>query len=157
MLIKLLCVGKTHSTYISQGLEDYVKRVNKYSKFEVSIVPDIKNVASLTPEQRKTEEGKLILQQIQPTDWIVLLDEKGKEYTSEEFSAQWQNWFNRGSKQIVCIVGGPYGFSKELYEKANAKIALSKMTFSHEMVRLFFAEQLYRSFTIIKNEPYHHR
>ena len=157
MLIKLLCVGKTHSTYISQGLEEYVKRVNKYSKFEISIVPDIKNVASLTPEQRKTEEGKLILQQMQPTDWVVLLDEKGKEYTSEEFSVQWQNWFNRGSKQIVCIIGGPYGFSKDVYERAHAKIALSKMTFSHEMVRLFFAEQLYRSFTIIKNEPYHHR
>lgn len=157
MVIKLLCVGKTHSTYISEGLDEYVKRVNKYSKFTVSIVPDIKNVSSLTPEQRKSEEGKLILQQVQSQDWVVLLDEKGKDYTSEEFASQWQSWFNRGSKQIVCIVGGPYGFSSEVYERANAKIALSKMTFSHEMVRLFFAEQLYRSFTIIKNEPYHHR
>jgi len=157
MVIKLLCVGKTHSNYISEGFEEYVKRVNKYSKFGISIIPDIKNSASLNAEQRKYEEGKLILQQIQPTDWIVLLDEKGKDYTSEEFAVQWQSWFNRGSKQITCIVGGPYGFSKDVYERSNAKIALSKMTFSHEMVRLFFAEQLYRSFTIIKNEAYHHR
>lgn len=157
MEIKLLCIGKTHSAYIAEGLEEYIKRVNKYSKFGVSIIPDIKNSASLSAEQRKTDEGKLILQQILPTDWIILLDEKGKEYTSEEFAVQWQNWFNRGPKQIVAIVGGPYGFSKDVYERANAKIALSKMTFSHEMVRLFFAEQLYRSFTIIKNEPYHHR
>lgn len=157
MEIKLLCVGKTHSTYISEGLEEYVKRVNKYCKFSISIVADIKNSASLTPEQRKTEEGKLILQHIQSPDWVVMLDENGKEYTSEQFAAQWQNWFNRGPRQIICLVGGPYGFSNDVHTRANTKVALSKMTFSHEMVRLFFAEQLYRSFTIIKNEPYHHR
>jgi len=157
MLIKLLCVGKTHTSYIQEGLEEYTKRINKYNKFEVSILQDIKNVASLTAEQRKTEEGKLILQHTQPGDWLVLLDEKGKTYTSEDFADQWQNWFNRGPRQIVCMVGGPYGFSKEVYDRANAKVSLSAMTFSHEMVRLFFAEQLYRSFTIIKKEPYHHR
>ncbi len=157
MLIKLICVGKTNSTYIQEGVEEYSKRINKYSKFEVQIIPDLKNAAGLKPEQRKTEEGKWILQQIQPTDWIVLLDEQGKQYTSEQFAEQWQNWFNRGSKQILCIVGGPYGFSQALYERAQAKVSLSAMTFSHEMVRLFFVEQLYRAFTIIKKEPYHHR
>jgi 23S rRNA (pseudouridine1915-N3)-methyltransferase len=157
MLIKLLCIGKTHSSYINEGLEEYVKRVNKYNKFEISIVPDIKNTAALNAEQRKHEEGKLILQQVQVGDWVVLLDEKGKVYSSENLAQQWQTWFNRGPRQIICIVGGPYGFSKEVYERANALISLSALTFSHEMVRLFFAEQLYRSFTIIKNEPYHHR
>ena len=157
MLIRLLCIGKTHSSYINEGLDEYVKRVNKYGKFEISILPDIKNTAALTPAQRKNEEGKNILQQLQPGDWVVLLDEKGKTYTSETFAEQWQAWFNRGPRQIICIVGGPYGFSEEVIQKANAKVSLSAMTFSHEMVRLFFAEQLYRSFTIIKNEPYHHR
>ncbi len=157
MLIKLLCIGKTQADYINQGLDEYMKRVNRYSKFELAIINDIKNSASLSAEQRKTEEGKLILQHIQTGDWVVLLDEKGKAYSSEEFADQWQSWFNRGPRQIICIVGGPYGFSKEVYERANAKVSLSAMTFSHEMVRLFFVEQLYRAFTIIKNEPYHHR
>jgi 23S rRNA (pseudouridine1915-N3)-methyltransferase len=157
MLIQLLCVGKTQTGYILEGLDEYLKRINKYNKFEICIIPDIKNTAALNIEQRKHEEGKLLIQHFQPGDWIVLLDEKGKTYNSEEFADQWQNWFNRGPKRIVCIIGGPYGFSKEVYERANAKLSLSSMTFSHEMVRLFFMEQLYRSFTIIKNEPYHHR
>lgn len=157
MLIKLLCVGKTRSPYINDGLNDYSKRINKYCSFEISIIPDIRNTGHLTPNQRKNDEGKKILQTIQPVDWVILLDERGTAHTSEEFAQQWQSWFNRGPKQIVCVVGGPYGFSKEVYDRANAKVSLSPMTFSHEMVRLFFAEQLYRSFTIIKNEPYHHR
>jgi 23S rRNA (pseudouridine1915-N3)-methyltransferase len=157
MLIQLLCVGKTHSAYLGQGIDEYTKRINKYSKFEVSILPDIKTRSSITPEQRKQEEGKLILQHLQPGDWVVLLDEQGKTYTSEKFADQWQQWFNRGPRQIICIVGGPYGFSQEVYNRSNASVSLSAMTFSHEMVRLFFAEQLYRAFTIIKKEPYHHR
>ncbi len=157
MLIKLLCIGKTQSGYIQTGVDEYIKRLNKYCKFDISILPDIKNASNLTAQQRKTEEGKLLLSQFSPTDMIILLDEKGKSYTSEKFAEQWQSWFNRGPRQIIVVVGGPYGFSEEIYEKAGAKVSLSSMTFSHEMVRLFFVEQLYRSFTIIKNEPYHHR
>lgn len=157
MLIKLLCIGKTNSPYIKEGLDDYSKRVNKYCKFETSILPDLKNSAALTAEQRKTGEGLLILEVLQPTDWVVLLDENGDHFSSEKMAQQWQNWFNRGPKQIICIVGGPYGFSTEVIKRANSKLSLSSLTFTHEMVRLFFVEQLYRSFTIIKNEPYHHR
>ncbi len=157
MQIKLLCVGKTHSAYLTEGLDEYTKRVNKYVKFEITPLPDIKNTAGLSEDQRKNEEGKIIVENIPAGAFIVLLDEKGKEYTSEKFADQWQRWFNQGCKHIICVVGGPYGFSKEMYERANAKISLSTMTFSHEMVRLFFVEQLYRSLTIIKNEPYHHR
>jgi len=157
MLIKLLCIGKTQSTYIQTGIDEYIKRLSKYCKFEVSIIPDIKNAGSLSPLQRKTEEGKLLLSQFTTNDLVILLDEQGKTYTSEKFAEQWQQWFNRGPKQIIVIVGGPYGFSEEVYKVAHGKVSLSAMTFSHEMVRLFFVEQLYRSFTIIKNEPYHHR
>jgi 23S rRNA (pseudouridine1915-N3)-methyltransferase len=157
MLIQLLCVGKTHTAYIAAGVDEYTRRINKYSKFEVAILPDVKIKGTLSPEQRKQEEGKLILQHIQPGDWVVLLDEQGKTYTSEKFADQWQQWFNRGPRQIICIVGGPYGFSQEVYNRSNARVSLSAMTFSHEMVRLFFTEQLYRAFTIIKKEPYHHR
>jgi 23S rRNA (pseudouridine1915-N3)-methyltransferase len=157
MLIKLLCIGKTQSSYIQTGIDEYAKRISKYCKFEVAIVPDVKNVASLTATQRKAEEGKLLLAEIGPHDLVILLDEKGTAYTSEKFAEQWQSWFNRGPKQIVVMVGGPYGFSDAVYKTAFAKVSLSDMTFSHEMIRLFFTEQLYRSFTIIKNEPYHHR
>jgi 23S rRNA (pseudouridine1915-N3)-methyltransferase len=157
MIIKLLCIGKTQTSYIQAGIDEYTKRINKYCKFEVAIIPDIKNAANITPAQRKSEEGKLLMAATTSQDFIVLLDEKGKSYTSEKFAEQCQTWFNRGPKQIIVMVGGPYGFSEEVYNMAKAKVSLSEMTFSHEMVRLFFVEQLYRSFTIIKNEPYHHR
>lgn len=157
MQIKLLCIGKTQSSHIQAGINEYVKRIHKYCKFEVGIIADVKNAANLNELQRKTEEGKLLLSNITPGDFVILLDEKGKTYTSEQFSEQWQNWFNRGPKQIVVVVGGPYGFSEAVYKASQAKVSLSSMTLTHEMVRLFFVEQLYRSFTIIKNEPYHHR
>lgn len=157
MVIKLLCIGRTQTSYIQSGIDEYTKRISKYCKFEVAIIPDVKNVANITPAQRKIEEGKLLLTACSAQDFIVLLDEKGKSYNSEKFADQWQAWFNRGPKQIIVMVGGPYGFSDEVYKAARAKVSLSEMTFSHEMVRLFFAEQLYRAFTIIKNEPYHHR
>lgn len=157
MLIKLLCIGKTQSGYIQTGMDEYSKRLSKYCKFEVSIISDIKNTAHLSPQQRKNEEGKLLLNHFLPNDLIILLDEKGKTYTSETFAEQCQSWFNRGPKQLVIVIGGPYGFSEDVYQAAHAKLSLSSMTFSHEMVRLFFMEQLYRAFTIIKNEPYHHR
>jgi len=157
MLVRLLCIGKTQSSYIREGVDEYSSRINKYVKFEISVLPDIRNAATLSADQRKQAEGKLIIQSLQPGDFLVLLDEKGKTYTSEEFARQWQQWLNRGPRQIVCLVGGPYGFSEEVYLKAQAQLSLSAMTFSHEMVRLFFAEQLYRAYTIINKEPYHHR
>ncbi len=156
MKIKLLVVGQTPKNYLSDGEAVFTSRLNKYINFEKQEIPDLKNAKNMTTEQIKQEEGKLLLQKIGTTDLVVLLDEKGKEYRSVDF-AQWlQNTFNQGPKQIVFVVGGPYGFSDDVYTRANQKIALSKMTFSHQMIRLFFVEQLYRAFSILKNEPYHH-
>lgn len=157
MEIQLVCIGKTHTTYIAQGIDEYIRRLQKYVKFKQLHLPDIKNTAHLSPEQRKTEEAKILLAHVQPTDLVILLDEKGKSMDSVAFSVQLQNWLNRGPRQIIFIVGGPYGFGNEVYDRANGLLSLSNMTFSHEMVRLFFTEQLYRAYTIINNEPYHHR
>lgn len=157
MIVKLLCIGKTHSNYIQTGVDEYISRINRYVKFEMTCLPDIKNVASLSAEQRKTEEGKLILANTSNAAIIILLDEGGKAYSSEQLADQWQNWLNRGAKEMIFVVGGPYGFSKEVYARAHEKLSLSPLTFSHEMVRLFFVEQVYRVNTIIKKEPYHHR
>ena len=156
MKIKLLVVGQTPKNYLSDGEAIFTSRLNKYINFEKQEIPDLKNAKNMTTEQIKQEEGKLLLQKIGTTDLVVLLDEKGKEYRSVDF-AQWlQNTFNQGPKQIVFVVGGPYGFSNDVCARANQKIALSKVTFSHQMIRLFFVEQLYRAFSILKNEPYHH-
>ena len=156
MKIKLLVVGQTPKNYLSDGEAIFTSRLNKYINFEKQEIPDLKNAKNMTTTQIKQEEGKLLLQKIGAADLVVLLDEKGKEYRSVDF-AQWlQNTFNQGPKQIVFVVGGPYGFSDDVYARANQKIALSKMTFSHQMIRLFFVEQLYRAFSILKNEPYHH-
>lgn len=156
MKIKLLVVGNTPKNYMAEGEAVFTTRIGKYIGFEKQEIPDLKNVKNLTKEQIKIEEGKLILQKLGATDFVVLLDEKGKEYRSVDF-AQWlQNTFNQGPKHIVFIVGGPYGFSEEVYARAQQKIAFSKMTFSHQMIRLFFVEQLYRAFSILNNEPYHH-
>jgi 23S rRNA (pseudouridine1915-N3)-methyltransferase len=125
-------------------------------KFEIAIIPDIKNVKNLSEKQQKEKEGELILKQLQPTDELILLDEKGKDFRSLEFAKYLQKKMNSGIKQLVIVIGGPYGFSEEVYKKSNGKISLSKMTFSHQMIRLFVVEQLYRGFTILKNEPYHH-
>lgn len=157
MIAKLLCIGKTPSNYIQSGIDDYVSRINRYVKFEVICLPDIKNAGKLTEEQRKTEEGKLILENFPSSGLMILLDEKGTLFTSEQLAVKWQQWLNRGTKEIIFVVGGPYGFSKDVYAKANDKLSLSTLTFSHEMVRLFFTEQIYRINTIIKKEPYHHR
>jgi 23S rRNA (pseudouridine1915-N3)-methyltransferase len=127
-----------------------------YVKFEIAIIPDIKNVKNLSENQQKEKEGELILKQLQPTDELILLDEKGNDFRSLEFAKYLQKKMNAGIKQLVIAIGGPYGFSEEVYKKSNGKISLSKMTFSHQMIRLFVVEQLYRGFTILKNEPYHH-
>lgn len=156
MQIKIVCVGKTSTPFVIQGVEEYVKRLKHYQKTEIVYIPDIKNIKSLSINQRKVEEGKLILGQISNSDLVILLDEKGKNYTSIKFSEQMNQWLNRGSKQIVFIIGGAYGFSDEVYKSAQSQLSLSPMTFNHEMIRLFLVEQLYRAFTILNNEPYHH-
>lgn len=157
MKIKLLVVGKTDSKPLLQLISDYENRLKHYVKFELESIPDVKNAQKLSESQQKEKEGEAILKKLSSTDILVLLDEKGKTYTSIEFSEFLQKKMNSGIKQLVFAVGGPYGFGNALYERANGSISLSKMTFSHQMVRLFFVEQIYRAFTILRNEPYHHR
>lgn len=157
MIIKLLGIGKTDDKTLQNLTDVYVKRLQFYNKFEIELIPDIKNVKNLDENQQKLKEGELILNKTSPSDFVVLLDENGKQYTSVGFSEFIQKRFNSGLKQVIFVIGGPYGFSEEVYRRADAKVSLSKMTFSHQMVRLFFTEQLYRAFTILKNEPYHHR
>lgn len=157
MNIKLLLVGKTDEGSLQGLIDNYIKRLNHYNRFEVEILPDLKNTKSLSIEQQKQKEGKLILEKLNTSDFLVLLDENGKQYSSEAFSEYIQKRLNSGMKQLIFVVGGPYGFSEEVYARAQGKLSLSKMTFSHQMVRLFFVEQLYRAFTILKNEPYHHK
>jgi len=156
MKIKLLTIGKTDNKELLQLIQVYQNRLKHYIKFELEIIPDIKKVKSLSENQQKIKEGELILKRLQSADELILLDEKGKEFRSIEFSKYLQKKMNSGIKQLVFVIGGPYGFSEEVYKKSKGKISLSKMTFSHQMVRLFIVEQVYRAFTIIKNEPYHH-
>ncbi|EAR12108.1 hypothetical protein PI23P_12262 [Polaribacter irgensii 23-P] len=156
MKIKLLVIGKTDHKSLLQLIEEYKNRLKHYIKFEIETIPDIKNVKNLSEIQQKEKEGTLILSKLQNTDQLVLLDDKGKHYSSVEFSEYLQKKMNAGIKQLVFVIGGPYGFSDDVYKKANEKMSLSKMTFSHQMIRLFIIEQLYRGFTILKNEPYHH-
>ncbi len=157
MTIKLLTIGKTDDPSLQHLTNVYFKRLQFYNKFEIDCIPDIKNAKNLDEHQQKVKEGELLLQKITPSDYIVILDEKGKQFTSEEFSVFLQKRMNSGLKQVIFIIGGPYGFSEAVYTRADAKLSLSKMTFSHQMVRLFFIEQVYRAFTILRNEPYHHK
>lgn len=157
MTIKLLAIGKTDNPHLQVLIEDYQKRLGFYIKFEFEIIPDIKKAKSLSVEQQKQKEGELILGKLNATDVLVLLDENGNQFDSVTFSEHLQKHMNSGIKQLVFVIGGPFGFSDDVYAKANGKISLSKMTFSHQMIRLFIIEQLYRGFTILRNEPYHHR
>lgn len=157
MKIKLLAIGKTDKSALQQLTEIYSQRLNHYVNFEVEFIPDVKNSKNLSNELQKKKEGELLLNKFNTSDFIILLDEKGKEFTSVQFSNQLQKWMNSGIKTLVFVIGGPYGFDRIIYTKAQQKIALSQMTFSHQMIRLFFTEQLYRAFTILKNEPYHHQ
>ncbi|MDB4264441.1 23S rRNA (pseudouridine(1915)-N(3))-methyltransferase RlmH [Maribacter arcticus] len=156
MTIKLLAIGKTDSSELQELIDVYQKRLQHYINFEIEIIPDLRKTKNLSEEQQKNKEGELILKKLSPTDALILFDEKGKQYTSIEFSQYLQKKMNSGIKQLVFLIGGPYGFSNEVYNKASGKISLSKMTFSHQMVRLFITEQIYRGYTILKNEPYHH-
>ncbi len=157
MQIKLLAIGKTDDKNLITLIDDYQKRLNHYIKFDFEVIPDLKKVKHLSEKQQKDKEGELILSKIAKSDTVILLDENGKTMDSITFSNYLQKHMNSGIKQLIFIIGGPYGFSESIYQRANAKLALSKMTFSHQMVRLFFIEQIYRGFTILKNEPYHHR
>jgi 23S rRNA (pseudouridine1915-N3)-methyltransferase len=156
MQIKLLAIGKTDNKQLQSLIEDYQKRLGFYIKFEFEIIPDLKKTKNLSEDQQKQKEGDLILSKIQSQDVLILLDENGKQLNSVGFSEYLQKHMNSGIKQLVFVIGGPYGFSETVYNKASGKISLSKMTFSHQMIRLFIIEQLYRGFTILRNEPYHH-
>ena len=157
MNIKLIAIGKTDHKYMQLLIEEYAKRLSFYIKFDLEIIPDIKNVKSLSQAQQKEKEGELILSKITSTDQLILLDENGKSFSSVGFANELQKKMNSGIRTLVFVIGGPYGFSEQVYEKSVGKVSLSLMTFSHQMIRLFFIEQLYRGFTILKNEPYHHQ
>ncbi|ANH60931.1 23S rRNA (pseudouridine(1915)-N(3))-methyltransferase RlmH [Dokdonia donghaensis] len=157
MNIKLLCVGKTDNKQLQALVDEYSKRLNFYIKYNIETLPDIKNVKNLSEQEQKTKEGALILSKLGPYDHLVLFDENGKLFSSVGFSKFLQKKMNSGIKTLVFVIGGPYGFSQEVYNKAIGKVSLSQMTFSHQMVRLFITEQIYRGFTILKGEPYHHQ
>lgn len=157
MNIRLLAIGKTDNKSLQTLIDDYTKRLSFYVKFDLEVIPDIKNVKNLSEAQQKEKEGELILSKLSATDQLILLDENGTTFSSAGFSDYLQKKMNTGIKTLVFVIGGPYGFSEEIYKKAQGKVSLSEMTFSHQMVRLFVIEQIYRGFTILRNEPYHHQ
>lgn len=157
MKIILLAIGKTDNKQLQILIDDYTKRLGFYVSYEMEIIPDVKNAKNLSEALQKQAEGEEILKRTNTADVLILLDEKGKTYTSEGFSQFLQKKMNSGLKNLIFVIGGPYGFSETVYNRANGRVSLSSMTFSHQMVRLFFIEQLYRGFTILRNEPYHHK
>lgn len=156
MKVTLISIGKTKESYLKSGIDEYIKRLGRYIKFEYKELADIKGGSKLSQLEVKREEAKCFDKLIAPSDFLVLLDENGKHYTSVEFAEWWKNKALASTKHVVLLIGGAYGFDDSLYKRANGKIAFSKMTFSHQMIRLFVVEQLYRAQTILKGEPYHH-
>lgn len=156
MKIILIVIGKTDQKWLSEGISRYAERIAHFSQFELQVIPDIKNTRSMEPQVQKVREGEQILKLLQPTDDVWLLDDKGLEMTSPELADWLEKRMSRSAKRLVFITGGPYGFSSDVYARVPGRISLSRMTFSHQMVRLIFVEQLYRAFTIINNLPYHH-
>lgn len=156
MKITLLLIGKTTEAYLDQGIQLYTERLKHYISFQTQIIPDLKNSKNLSIDQQKQKEGELILKEISNTDYVVLLDERGKHFSSIEFSAFLQKSMNQSVSRMVLVVGGPYGVHEDVKKRASQTLSFSNMTFSHQMIRLFVTEQLYRAFTILKNEPYHH-
>ena len=156
MKITLLVIGKTDSAYLTEGINEYAKRLNHYINFDIEVIPDLKKNRNLNTELQKIQEGELILLKKLPGKELHLFDEKGKMFTSKEFAGFLEKKMASGLKELVLVIGGPFGFSSKVYETANSKISLSKLTFSHQMVRLMCVEQIYRAFTILKGEPYHH-
>ena len=157
MKITLYVIGKTDNAHIDALTQLYIQRLKHYVNFTLEVIPNIKNVKNLSETQQKTVEADALLKKVHTSDFMCILDENGKKFTSEGFSSFLQKKMNSGLKNLVFVIGGPYGFSDAIYQRANTKISLSSMTFSHQMVRPFFAEQLYRGYTILKNEPYHHK
>ena len=157
MQITLLAIGKTDSGPLQTLISTYENRLQHYVKFQLLLIPDIKNVKNLSKEQQKEKESEVLLRKISPSDTVILLDENGKEYSSVAFANFLQKKMNSGIKHLIFTIGGPYGFSDRMYQRANGKLSMSQMTFSHQMVRLFAVEQLYRACTILRNEPYHHQ
>lgn len=155
MKTELILVGKTNDKNFQIGIDDYCKRIGHYMPFSITVIPELKNTKSLSEQQQKEKEGELILSKVNSSDYVVLLDEHGKEFRSIEF-ARWIEQKNASVRKLLFVIGGPYGFSESVYSRADEKVSLSKMTFSHQMVRLVFTEQIYRACTIIKGEPYHH-
>jgi 23S rRNA (pseudouridine1915-N3)-methyltransferase len=156
MKISLICIGKTDESYLNVGIEKYLNRLKHYVNFTLNIIPDIKNTKNLTQEQQKSKEAEQILKQLNQTDTIVLLDEKGSAPRSIDFAKFIDRHMLNSTQHLVFIIGGPYGFDRSIYDRAHSKLSLSNMTFSHQMIRLFFVEQLYRAHTILRGEPYHH-
>ncbi len=152
----LIAIGKTDEEYLEYGIKKYSDRIARYAPFELKILPDVRRGKAIAEDQQKRQEGQMILKELAGGDVLVLMDEGGKELTSRGFADFYQQIANQGAKRLVFVIGGPYGFSDEVYQKANYKVSLSRMTFSHQMVRLIFAEQLYRAHTILRGEPYHH-
>lgn len=155
MRINLVCIGKTDDKEIQNLIKYYQNRLPKHWNFDLVEIADVKNAKNLSPELLKKEEGKLFLNQAENSDFVVLLDEKGKQFTSREFAGKIDNWMNSSVKKVSFFIGGAYGFSEEIYERANEKMSLSKMTFTHQMIRLFFVEQIYRADQILQGKPYH--
>ncbi len=156
MEVLLLAVGKTKTGFVCDGIAEYVGRLRRYVPFSFVELPDVRVTKTMTEQRQKDLEGELILSRLNSGDFVVLLDEHGHEYSSMEFSAYMEKTMASGKKRALFVVGGPYGFSKDVYARADSKISLSRMTFNHEMVRMFFVEQLYRAMTILRHEPYHH-
>ncbi len=156
MKITLINVGKTDNNIVNEGVKLYEKRIKKYISFEIIYLPDVKNTRNLSMKQQQEAEGRTILKTLSGQNHVILLDERGKEYTSIEFAAHMEDLMNKSVKQLIFVTGGPYGFSEEVYKRSTEWISLSRMTFSHQLVRLIFTEQLYRALTIIKGSPYHH-
>lgn len=155
MRINLICIGKTDDREIAGLISYYQNRLPKHWNFSITEIPDVKNAKNLTPELIKKEEAKLFSQSLESADYVVLLDEKGKQFTSREFAAKIENWMNASTKKVSFLIGGAYGFADEIYERANEKMSMSKMTFTHQMIRLFFVEQIYRADQILQGKPYH--
>jgi 23S rRNA (pseudouridine1915-N3)-methyltransferase len=155
MKVELWAIGKTNEAYLKEGIAIYLKRLRHYLKFELVVIPDIKKAGKLSPEQLKTKEGEAVLQRMKEGDSLILLDEGGRQYTSEAFAAFLNRQFQHSHRRIIFLIGGAFGFDEAIYQKAESQLSLSKMTFSHQMIRLFFVEQLYRGMTILNNEKYH--
>lgn len=156
MKVLLLVIGKTDAAYIRAGIDEYEKRLTRYVPYEMKVLPDVKNAKSMSEGVQKEKEGDMLLAEILPTDYVVLLDENGKQFSSVDFSGFLAQKMLNATKRLVFVIGGPYGFAERIYKRADDKVSLSKMTFSHQMVRMIFAEQLYRAMTIMRGEPYHH-